>query len=131
MINYYSTPEFEKDFKKLEKRYRTLTSDFENMKKSLLETHYLKGTPLPVNALVDIKGCCGEKYKSQKVRKFACRSLKNLGNRSGIRITFIIENFDNQDLTITFIEIYYKGNKENEDRDRLLNFINSNKLNAK
>lgn len=32
-INYSSIPEFEKDFKKLEKRYRTLSEDFENMKK--------------------------------------------------------------------------------------------------
>ena len=109
MINYFSTPEFEKDFK--------------NMKKSLLEPHYLKGTSLPVNALVDIKGYCGEKYKSQKVRKFACRSLKNLGNRSGIRVIFVIEFMENKNLKITFIEIYYKGDKANEDRSRLSDFI--------
>ena len=123
---YLSIAEFEKDFKKLEKRFRTLKDDFENMKRSLLEVHYLKNTPLPVNALVDIKGCCGEKYKSQKVRKFACKSLKNLGNRSGIRIIFVIEFNENKDFKITFIEIYYKGDKENEDRERLLNFIKSN-----
>jgi len=125
---YSSIAEFEKDFKKLEKRFRTLKDDFENMKRSLLEVHYLKNTPLPANALVDIKGCCGEKYKSQKVRKFACKSLKNLGNRSGIRIVFVIEFSENKDFKITFIEIYYKGDKENEDRARLLNFINSKKL---
>jgi len=125
---YSSIAEFEKDFKKLEKRFRTLKDDFENMKRSLLEVHYLKNTPLPANALVDIKGCCGEKYKSQKVRKFACKSLKNLGNRSGIRIIFVIEFSKNKDFKITFIEIYYKGDKENEDKTRLLNFINSKKL---
>ncbi len=128
MPNYFFIAEFEKDFKKLEKRFRTLKDDFENMKRSLLEVHYLKNTPLPANALVDIKGCCGEKYKSQKVRKFACKSLKNLGNRSGIRIVFVIEFSKNKDFKITFIEIYYKGDKENEDRARLLNFINSKKL---
>ena len=128
MPSYFFIAEFEKDFKKLEKRFRTLRDDFENMKRSLLEVHYLKNTPLPANALVDIKGCCGEKYKSQKVRKFACKSLKNLGNRSGIRIVFVIEFSKNKDFKITFIEIYYKGDKENEDRARLLNFINSKKL---
>lgn len=128
MPSYFFIAEFEKDFKKLEKRFRTLRDDFENMKRSLLEVHYLKNTPLPANALVDIKGCCGEKYKSQKVRKFACKSLKNLGNRSGIRIIFVIEFSENKDFKITFIEIYFKGDKENEDRDRLLKFIKANNL---
>lgn len=128
MPSYFFIAEFEKDFKKLEKRFRTLKDDFENMKRSLLEVHYVKNTPLPANALVDIKGCCGEKYKSQKVRKFACKSLKNLGNRSGIRIIFVIEFSENKDFKITFIEIYYKGDKENEERARLLNFINSKRL---
>lgn len=128
MPSYFFIAEFERDFKKLEKRFKTLKDDFENMKRSLLEVHYVKNTPLPANALVDIKGCCGEKYKSQKVRKFACKSLKNLGNRSGIRIVFVIEFSKNKDFKITFIEIYYKGDKENEDRARLLNFINSKKL---
>lgn len=128
MPSYFFIAEFEKDFKKLEKRFRTLKDDFENMKRSLLEVHYVKNTPLPANALVDIKGCCGEKYKSQKVRKFACKSLKNLGNRSGIRIIFVIEFSENKDFKITFIEIYYKGDKENEDRSRLLNFINSKRF---
>ena len=128
MPSYFFIAEFEKDFKKLEKRFRTLKDDFENMKRSLLEVHYVKNTPLPADALVDIKGCCGEKYKSQKVRKFACKSLKNLGNRSGIRIIFVIEFTEDKDFKITFIEIYYKGDKENEDRSRLLNFINSKRF---
>lgn len=128
MPSYSSIAEFEKDFKKLEKRFRTLKDDFENMKRSLLEVHYVKNTPLPPNALVDIKGCCGEKYKSQKVRKFACKSLKNLGNRSGIRIVFVIEFSENKDFKITFIEIYFKGDKENEDRNRLSDFIKTNNL---
>lgn len=128
MPSYFFIAEFEKDFKKLEKRFRTLRDDFENMKRSLLEVHYVKNTPLPPNALVDIKGCCGEKYKSQKVRKFACKSLKNLGNRSGIRIIFVIEFSENKDFKITFIEIYFKGDKENEDRDRLSDFIKTNNL---
>ena len=45
-INYSSIPEFEKDFKKLEKRYRTLSEDFENMKKNLIEVP-LVGTTIP------------------------------------------------------------------------------------
>ena len=121
-INYNKIPEFEKDFKKLEKRYRTLGADFENMKKNLLEAHYIKGAPLPPNALVDIEGMCKENYRSKKVRKFACKSLKNLGNRSGIRVIFVLEE---EILKITFIEIYYKGDKEIEDKERLKRFLDT------
>lgn len=119
-INYFSISEFEKDFKKLEKRYRTLSDDFENMKKNLLEVHYIKGAPLPPNTIVDIEGLCGENYKSKKVRKFTCKSLRNLGNRSGIRVIFVLEP---DDLKITFIEIYHKSNKAVENKERLKNFI--------
>jgi mRNA-degrading endonuclease RelE of RelBE toxin-antitoxin system len=119
-IKYSSIPEFEKDFKKLEKRYGTLSDDFENMKKNLLEVHYVKGSPLPPNTIVDIEGLCGETYKSKKVRKFACKSLKNLGNRSGIRVIFVLES---DDLKITFIEIYHKSDHDIENKERLKNFI--------
>lgn len=121
-INYNKIPEFEKDFKKLEKRYRTLGADFENMKKNLLEAHYIKDAPLPPNALVDIEGMCKDNYRSKKVRKFACKSLKNLGNRSGIRVIFVLEE---EILKITFIEIYYKGDKEIEDKERLKRFLDT------
>lgn len=119
-INYNTIPEFEKDFKKLEKRYRTLGADFEGMKKNLLEAHYLKGAPLPSNSVVDIEGMCGEDYRSKKVRKFACKSLRNLGNRSSIRVVFVIEE---EELKITFIEIYHKSDKEIENKERLKQYL--------
>ena len=92
------------------------------MKKNLLEAHYIKGAPLPPNALVDIEGMCKDNYRSKKVRKFACKSLKNLGNRSGIRVIFVLEE---EILKITFIEIYYKGDKEIEDKERLKRFLDT------
>ena len=119
-IKYSSIPEFEKDFKKLKKRYRTLSDDFENMKKNLLEVHYIKGALLPRDTIVDIEGLCGENYKSKKVRKFTCKSLINLGNRSGIRVIFVLEP---DDLKITFIEIYHKNDKAVENKERLKDFI--------
>lgn len=122
MMNYDSIPEFDKDFKKLVKRFRTLEKDFDLMKRLLLEPHYLKGTPTPPLALVDIEGFCNECYTSQKVRKFACASLKGRGGSSGLRVILVYEKEVSK---ITFIEIYFKGDKVNEDRDRLKNFIES------
>lgn len=121
-INYASIPEFDKDFKRLGKRFKTLEKDFELMKRMLLVPHYVDGFPTPPKALVDIEGFCSESYKSKKVRKFTCASLKGKGGNSGIRVVFVIET-EEEDYNITFIEIYFKGDKELEDRERLKNFI--------
>jgi hypothetical protein len=52
-----------------------------------------------------------------KARKFACRSLKGKGAHSGIRVIYA---YIEQNDKIELIEIYYKGDKENEDRERIL-----------
>lgn len=58
-----------------------------------------------------------ESPKIYKAKKFACRSLKGRGVQSGIRVIYAY--FEEQD-RIELIEIYYKGDKENEDRERIL-----------
>ena len=78
MINYKTLPEFDKDFKALIKRYRTLESDFDTFKKYTIETFYEQKTP--TTAFVPVEGFCGEKYVSNKVRKFACKSLPGRGS---------------------------------------------------
>jgi hypothetical protein len=57
--------------------------------------------------------------KLYKARKFACKSLKGRGVASGIRTTYAY--YEKED-KIEFIEIYYKGDKENEDRERILKY---------
>ena len=118
MINYKTLPEFDKDFKALLKRYRTLESDFETFKKYTIETFYEQKTP--TTAFVPVEGFCGEDYVSNKVRKFACKSLPGRGNQSGIRIIFVWQ----ETLRLaTFVEIYFKGDKPEEDRERLGDFV--------
>ena len=121
-INYASIPEFDKDFKRLGKRFKTLDKDFELMKKMLLEPRFISGVPVPSKALVDIEGFCSENYKSKKVRRFTCASLKGKGGNSGIRVIFVLEP-DGNDYKITFIEIYFKGDQALETRERLRKFI--------
>jgi len=60
-----------------------------------------------------------ENPKIYKAKKFTCRSLKGKGVKSGIRIIYAY--FEEED-KIELIEIYYKGNKENEDRERILRY---------
>lgn len=118
MIKYTTIPEFDKDFKKLTKRYKTLPKDFELMKNAAIEVLY--ELRIDNNSIVKIDGFCTEKYTSNKVRKFACMSLKGRGSASGLRVIYVWEEEKRQ---VSFIEIYYKGDKENEDRERLQNFI--------
>jgi hypothetical protein len=58
-------------------------------------------------------------------KKFACKSLKGKGAKSGIRIIYAY--FEQED-TIEFIEIYFKGDKENEDKERIKKYFTSTHL---
>lgn len=118
MINYCALPEFEKDFKRLEKRYKTLSTDFEIMKKAGIEALYIH--QVDNRSIVKIEGFCSKNYTSNKIRKFTCMSLKGKGSASGIRVIFVWEKHLQK---VTFVEIYFKGDKENEDRARLQSFI--------
>lgn len=118
MTNFINLSAFDKDFKRLEKRYRTLPEDFSLLKR-VLDSIY-QGLMENTNVFVPIENFCGKNYTSNKVKKFTCKALKGKGSQSGIRIIFVYEKEKQQ---ITFIEIYYKGDKKNEDKERLKNFI--------
>lgn len=107
--------EFEKDLKKLSKKYRTLEDDLETFINTQLNLLHKQGQ--------DNGGCVrianlGIMYPHvYKARRFACKSLKGTGSRSGIRIIYAYYEEGDK---IEFIEIYYKGDKANEDRGRIL-----------
>jgi hypothetical protein len=110
----YRLPEFDKDIKRLLKRFRTLEDDLDVfVKAELVLYHKLKKDN---KGIFPIPGLGVEKPKIYKAKKFACRSLKGKGVQSGIRV--IYGYFEKED-RIDFIEIYYKGDKENEDKDRI------------
>jgi len=52
-----------------------------------------------------------------KVKKIACRALKGRGINSGLRL--IYAHFQ-EEKKITFIELNHKNDKENEDRQRII-----------
>jgi len=113
--NISQLPEFEKDIKKLIKRFKTLEDDLKIFIKVELNLyHKLKKD---TKGIFQIPGLNIENPKIYKAKKFACRSLKGKGVRSGIRLIYAY--FEEQD-KIELIEIYYKADKENEDRKRIL-----------
>jgi len=108
-------PEFDKDLKRLKKKFRTLDEDLENhIRFELNLYHKLKKDNIGV---FPIPGLGIENPKIFKAKKFTCRSRKGTGCHSGIRVIYAY--YEESD-TIELIEIYYKGDKENEDRERIL-----------
>jgi len=113
-FNIKYTKEFEKELKKLSKKYRTLKSDLQNFIKTQVKIFYIDN--IDNRGVFRIAGLGIEEPKIYKSKKFACKSLKGTHSKSGIRIIYAHYK---QTKTIEFIEIYYIGDKKNEDRDRI------------
>jgi len=108
-------PDFERDMKRLLKRFRSLEDDLDNFIKTELKLFHKLG--IDNKGVVQIAGLGIQAPKIYKARKFACRSLKGKGAQTGIRVIYA---YFEENGKIELIEIYYKGDKENEDRERIL-----------
>ncbi len=109
-MNFNELPEFAKEFKRLVKKYKSLTDDLEEIK------HVITVEPLGnskhFNVITKNEHCT-----VVKARLF-CRYLKGSSMR-------IIYAFHCNILRVDFIEIYFKGDKENEDRERIKEYLKS------
>jgi mRNA-degrading endonuclease RelE of RelBE toxin-antitoxin system len=92
-------PEFENDLKRLHKRFKTLEDDLKIFIEKELYLYH--------------------KLKIYKAKKFACRSLRGKGVQSGIRIIYLYNEESDQ---VELIEIYYKSDKNIEDRIRIFKY---------
>lgn len=102
---------FKKDLKNLLKKYRTLNEDLEVVKQVL---SVAPSERTPFSFRIDNLGL---KTCIIKIKKIACKSLKGRGVNSGLRL--IYAHFE-EEKKIVFIELYHKNDKENEDRQRIL-----------
>jgi mRNA-degrading endonuclease RelE of RelBE toxin-antitoxin system len=102
--------EFDKDLKRLLKKYRTLSEDL------LVVKAILKIKPderPPFSFRIDnlgIETCI------IKIKKIACKALKGRGVNSGLRLIYAY--FPDEE-KIIFIELYHKNEKAVEDSDRI------------
>ena len=117
-IDYCETAEFKKDFKRLAKRFKTLTEDIQTAKRNAIELYHL--LKIDNQSVVQIKDIKSNEVAFYKLKKFACKSLKGKGVRSGIRIIYAYRESLSR---VEFIEMYYKGDKENENRERIKAFL--------
>ncbi len=111
-IQFEELAEFRRDLKKLLKKYRSLNEDLEVLMKDLNDE---PGQSPPFSFRIDglgIETCV------IKVKKMACKSLKGRGVNTGLRIIYA---YFEEEQRIVFVELYHKNNKDNEDRNRILN----------
>lgn len=110
MTNFKSTIEFQKDFKKLFKKFKSLDSDLKEFKKVLNEAPLGIGKHFNVITKTDF-------IYIVKAR-FFCKNLKKKDLR-------IIYSHIEEQKKIEFIEMYFKGDKESEDRERIKKYLKS------
>ena len=106
---FRKTPEFLKEYKHYLKKYKTLDSDFLNFKKILFSIPC--GTGKHFNIITN-----REEIIIIKARLF-CRCL-----RGSSKLRIIYGYYKKQEI-IDFIQIYFKGDRENEDRQRIKKYL--------
>ncbi len=117
-IHYQNIPEFDKDLKKLLKRFPTLEDDLITARKNAIELYHIHN--IDNQSVFEIPHLTTQNIQIFKLKKFACKSLPGKGVKSGIRIIYA---YCPQSLKVIFLEIYFKSDKENEDKKRILLFL--------
>ncbi len=112
-------PEFNRDLKALKKKYRSLDEDLGTLIKSGLHPfHHLGVDAGHIERMAGVQ--ISEEIVVFKVVRMACRALKGTGSKSGMRVIYGYEAARDR---VVLVEIYFKGDKENEDRDRVRAFL--------
>jgi len=107
-MKFNELPEFIKECKKLAKKYKSLPDDLQEFK-SVVSVLPL-GNSKHFNIIIQTEG-----VRIVKAR-FFCRYLKG----SSLRVIY---SYIEEKKKIEFIEMYFKGNKENEDRERIRRYL--------
>ncbi len=110
--------EFEKDFKKLLKRFPSLEEDLNVLLKAQIALYHKLN--IDNKGIVRISNLGISTPDIYKVRKFACKSLKGSGANTGLRLIYAY--FEKED-RLELIEIYFKGNKAKENRKRIYKYF--------
>lgn len=107
-MKFDSIREFDKDFKKLKKKYRSLNEDLLEFKKVVSKLPL--GTQKHFTTLYE-----SDTTKIVKARLF-CRYLRG----SSLRIIYAYHDLEDE---IEFLELYFKGDKPIEDRNRIKEYL--------
>lgn len=125
MINIEYVSEFDKEFKKLSKKYISLENDFNDFVDVLEEAisddfnSFLQMWIIwvRISNLWEIPN----NIIPVKVRKFVCVSIAWNSKKSWIRIIYFYDESNNY---VIFLEIYTKNSKDNHDIERIQKYLN-------
>lgn len=121
-IEYRRHDRFEKQIKKLIRKYRSLEEDLFEAKKAAIELFHIHN--LDNNAVELVPKFDHKIVQIYKIKKFACKALKGKGVKSGIRViyAFYPEKFE-----VEFLEIYFKEKNDTDmDYDFAREYIENN-----
>ena len=110
-MHFDELPEFNRDFKRLLKKYKTLNDDLVVLKQ-VLEVFPNECPPFSYR----MNNLAIESYVV-KVKKIACKSLKGKGVKTGLRLIYA---FLPEKQKIVLIEMYHKNDRHQEDIRRIL-----------
>lgn len=107
-MTFDELPEFQKERKRLARKYRSLSQDLEEFRNIV--------SVVPLENRKHFAVIAQNEHLSIVKARLFCRYLKG----SSLRVTY---SYCEQEQRIEFIEIYYKGDKENEDSHRVKEYL--------
>jgi mRNA-degrading endonuclease RelE of RelBE toxin-antitoxin system len=108
-IKYDRHTKFEKQLKKLIKKYPSLEEDLEIAQKYAIEAFHNNG--INNESVWLIPKFDKKTIQIYKVKKFACKALRGKGVKSGIRVVYA---FYPDQLKVEFLEIYFKEKSDSD-----------------
>jgi len=108
MIRSKQLPEFAREFKRLHKRYRSLAKDLRDFE-TIINTY-------PTGVGVNFVTIYNDEAVTIVKARLACASLRNRSLR-------IIYAYHGDRVEFVYIELYFKGDKANEDRVRIDDYL--------
>ena len=123
-MNFDYTPEFEKDVKRLGKKWRSIPKDIEATKKYITPLYEIRANDVEIEVyrrnFLNGKSATilqtGEGYEVVKMRL----DVADLGRSDKVRIVFIAIKTET---AIRFIELYAKNEQSREDVQRIKKYL--------
>ena len=113
MITFLETSECKKELKKLSKKYKTLKKDFTKLKELYLTTTPQGNGTKHWNLL----------HKNGKIEIYKVRMHCDATKGRFFRVIYAYYQDEKTIEVIEFIEVYFKGNKEKENEERIKKYL--------
>lgn len=110
-MKFDETPEFRRDCRRLNKKYRTLPDDLQTFRNTVAARPL--GGPKNFRAITSTS-----RFRIIKARVH-CRYLTG-------PVLRVVYAYVEAEQRIEFIELYFKGDKENEDQERIQRYLAAN-----